>query len=48
MKIELNTKEVKLIKKALVNRLNQMGADEQRTYESILDKIDKLITKDKN
>lgn len=42
MKIELTKKELKLIEKSLWNRLNTMGVDEVRTYESILDKIEKL------
>jgi hypothetical protein len=48
MKIELTKKELKLIEKSLWNRLNTMGVDEVRTYESIIDKIEKLIIKDKN
>lgn len=38
MKLELTKKEIKLIKKALLNQ--KMGKDEQRTWESISDKIE--------
>jgi len=38
MKLELTKKEIKLINKALLNQ--KMGVDEQRTWESISDKIE--------
>ena len=38
MKLELTKKEIKLIQKALLNR--KMGKDEQRTWESISEKIE--------
>ena len=38
MKLELTKKEIKLINKALLNQ--KMGIDEQRTWESISDKIE--------
>jgi hypothetical protein len=38
--IYLTKKELKLIEKSLWNRVNTMGVDEIRTYESILEKIE--------
>ena len=49
MKIDLTKKELKLIKKALLNR--RLGKDEEKTRDSIYDKIEnaeisQIIAKD--
>jgi hypothetical protein len=43
MKIDLTKKELKLIKKALLNR--KLGKDEEKTRDSIYDKIETSINK---